>query len=54
MTYTLTQNNAVLARASTLQGIWHVAVTFCGHMTIAAFTELGYAIQSSEAADGQK
>lgn len=45
MTYTLTLNATPILTADTLPALWHGVLRLCGHMTLAAFTERGYAIE---------
>lgn len=47
--YTLTHEGRVLAEHDTLDGIWQATLVYCGHMTLAAFTERGYKISHSGA-----
>lgn len=48
MTYTLTLENEIIAESDTLAGIWNKTLEICGHLTLAAFTERGYSIQTME------
>jgi hypothetical protein len=44
--YTLTLNGREIAAHDTLDGIWKAALAYCGHMTLAAFTDRGYKIST--------